>query len=390
MWLHVIALPPPDSALPFAGQSLKVAWKKESQSRFGLTHEVPSAEDLLQHYAGGFAFGAFDNRAEREDLFAGGFEGLLGLVGVFGLDDHDHADTVVEDAVHFMAVDVAFFFKPVEDRGTGPGRAVDAGLNAFGKNAGHVFDEAAPSDVGHTLDRDLLHDFENRLHVDAGGFHDAVGERGAVKGHRPVGAGHFDDLANEGEAVRVGAARSQTEDDVARANRGTVDDLVLFDDADRKAREVVFDFGVHAGHFGGFAADQCATGQLAPLGHTRHDARGNVDVKLSAGVVVEEEKTLCALHQNIVHAHRNEVLTDRVVAAEAEGEHQLRTHTVRTGDEDGVLVLFADFEEGAEAADGTENAGDERALGRRLDAFDELVAGIDGNAGSRVGKLTHG
>ena len=35
-------------------------------------------------------------------------------------------------------------------------------------------------------------------------------------------------------------------------------------------------------------------------------------------------------------------------------------------------------------------ARDHRALGKGLDAFNEFVAGIDGNAGSRVGKLAHG
>lgn len=62
---------------------------------------------------------------------------------VLGGNDHNEADAVVEDAVHFMAVDVALFLQPVEDGRTGPGLAVDDGLNAFGKNAGNVFDEAA-------------------------------------------------------------------------------------------------------------------------------------------------------------------------------------------------------------------------------------------------------
>ena len=39
---------------------------------------------------------------------------------------------------------------------------------------------------------------------------------------------------------------------------------------------------------------------------------------------------------------------------------------------------------------GAEVARDHRALGKGLDAFNEFVAGIDGNAGSRVGKLAHG
>ena len=94
--------------------------------------------------------------------------------------------------------------------------------------------------------------------------------------------------------------------------------------------------------------------------------------------------------EDVVDAHGNEVLADRVVTAELEGEHELGAHAVRAGDENRVLVFLADFEERAEAADGAEDARDHRALGKGLDAFNEFVAGIDGNAGSRVGKLAHG
>ena len=114
----------------------------------------------------------------------------------------------------------------------------------IGKDAGHVFHEAAPGDVGHALDAHRLEDFKNGLHVNAGGFHDAVGEGRPVKGHFPVGAGDFHHLADQREAVRVRAARSETQNHVAFVDRGAVDDFVLFNDAHGKARQVVV-IGTH-------------------------------------------------------------------------------------------------------------------------------------------------
>ena len=184
-------------------------------------------------------------------------------------------------------------------------------------------------------------------------------------------------------------ARGEPQNHVAFVDRRAVDDLILFNDTHREAREVVFPFGVHARHFGGFTADEGAAREFAALGDARDDAGGDVHVELAAGVVVEEEEALGALHENVVHAHGDEVLAHGVVAAEAEGEHKLRSHAVGARDENGVLVFLAHFEESAEAADGAENARNEGALGGGFDAFDEFVSGVDRHAGSCVGELGH-
>lgn len=161
--------------------------------------------DLL-HDAGGFALRQRLDRANAEDLFSFRFKGLHRALGILGRNNDDHADAIIEDAVHLVTVDVALFLEPLKDGRTRPGLSVDAALSAFGQNAGHVFDEAAARDVGHALDFHLLHDIEDLLHVDAGRSHGAVGERRAVKGHIPVGLGDFNHLAKEREAVRVRAA----------------------------------------------------------------------------------------------------------------------------------------------------------------------------------------
>ena len=104
-----------------------------------------------------------------------------------------------------MIFDVAVFLEPIKDRGTLPRTGVDFALHGVGEYARNIFHETAPGDVRHPLDGHFLHGGEHLLDVDAGGFHRAVGERGAVKGHVPVGARDFHYLADQGETVGVGA-----------------------------------------------------------------------------------------------------------------------------------------------------------------------------------------
>src|SRR3546814_13206179 len=60
----------------------------------------------------------------------------------------------------------------------------------------------------------------------------------------------------------------------------------------------LFAVRVHAGHFGGFAADQGAAGQFATAGDALDHGGGGVHVQLAAGEVVEEEQRLGTLHQD--------------------------------------------------------------------------------------------
>jgi peptidoglycan/xylan/chitin deacetylase (PgdA/CDA1 family) len=108
--------------------------------------------------------------------------------------------------------------------------------------------------------------------------------------------------------------------------------------------------------------------------------------RLAAGEVVEEEQRLGALHQDVVHAHRHQVLAHRVVAVQLEGQLQLGADAVGAGDQHRLPVFLRDLEEGAEAADAGHHLGAQGASGERLDAFDEGIAGIDVDAGIAIGK----
>ena len=96
------------------------------------------------------------------------------------------------------------------------------------------------------------------------------------------------------------------------------DDAGLLHHADGEAGKVVFAGRVHAGHLGGLAADQRAAGLFAAEGDALDDFGGGLHVELAAGKVVEEEQRFCALHQNVVDAHADQVDADGVVPVQFE------------------------------------------------------------------------
>ena len=137
-----------------------------------------------------------------------------------------------------------------------------------------------------------------------------------------------DNAADQRVAIGMRAARGEAKDHVARHDRAAVDNALLLDHADAESREVVLALGIHAGHFGGLAADQRATGKLATLGDAFHHLRSDALVELAAGEIIQEEKRFGALYQHIVHAHGHEVHADACVPAKREGELQLGAYAV--------------------------------------------------------------
>ena len=150
-----------------------------------------------------------------------------------------------------------------------------------------------------------------------------------------------------------------------------IDDGVFLDDADAEACEVVVPFGIHAGHLCRLAADECRARLHATLDDSFDDRFGDINAQFAGRIVVQEEQWLGTLDGNIVHAHRHQVDSDRVVAAGLDGQPQLRPDTVRSGNEHRSLVaLDRQFEQRAEPAKPAENLRAHGALDRRLDALD--------------------
>ena len=233
--------------------------------------------------------------------------------------------------------------------------------------------------MSHGLDRaGLLDQLQQRLDVDAGRRHQQVGQRLAVElDLRDVGAGNLDDLADQGVAVGVRAGGGQGDKRVAGLDPGAVDDLGLFHDADAEAGQVIVFAFVHAGHFGGLAADQGTARQFATGTDAGDYGGGDVDVELAGGVVVEKEQRLGAADHQVVDAHRHQVLADAVVLVQVERQAQLGAHPVGAGYQHRLLVAGRDFAEGAEAAEAAHHFRACGALGHAFDAFHQGFAGVD-------------
>ena len=155
---------------------------------------------------------------------------------------------------------------------------------------------------------------------------------------------------------------------------------------DREAREVVFAGRVHARHLGGLAADQRAAGLLAALGDALDHVGGDVDVELAAREVVEEEQRLGARTRMSLTLIATRSMPTVSWRFERERELELGAHAVGARDQHRLAKALADLDQRAEAADAAQHLGAHRALGERLDALDQRVAGVDVDAGVAVGE----
>src|SRR5690606_29777120 len=88
----------------------------------------------------------------------------------------------------------------------------------------------------------------------------------------PAEAGKLDDAAHQRKSVGMNTGRSKAEDDVTFGNIATWQQAVAFGGTNCETGEIIIAIAVHAWHFGGFTADERATGLAAPLG----DARNNI------------------------------------------------------------------------------------------------------------------
>ena len=143
---------------------------------------------------------------------------------------------------------------------------------------------------------------------------------------------------------------------------------------------------MEAGHFRGFAARQGAAGELAAAGDAGDDALGDRQVENAGGVVVEKEERFRAGHQQVVDAHRHEVLADVVVALVVDGEPELRAHAVGAGGQHRFAVAGRQGGERGEAAEARKLLRAPRTGNAWRDAAHEFVAGVDVHAGVAVGQ----
>ena len=241
-------------------------------------------------------------------------------------------------------------------------RRVDSSAEAFRQRPRHVAGQAAARDVGDAVDVETLlaetgpggkhglgvdprrgqeHLAEGRECMLWFGAHEGAARRIAETSaqdflvrRRQVEIVLGDEGADQRVAVGMEAARGEAEDGVSRLGRRPVDQLVTLDDPDAAAREVE-GLRIHDPRvLGRLAADErtarqpAATGdRLDQLGHAFGDQPANRHV-------VEEEERRRAAADDVVGAHRHEVLADGVVPAKGRRDGGLGSDTVRGADED--------------------------------------------------------
>ena len=179
--------------------------------------------------------------------------------------------------------------------------------------------------------------------------------------------------------------RRQADEDVAGLDVFAGNDLVAVDDADAEASQVIVVFGIEAGHFSRFAAEESAARFLAGMGDTFDNGRNLDRVELADGDVVQEEERFGALDENVIDGHGDAVLTDCIVFAHHDGQAEFRADAVGTADQDRFLdVAVHQGKEAAKAAKVTEDFRTVRGFDRIFHQFYGFVASIDVDAGISI------
>ena len=177
------------------------------------------------------------------------------------------------------------------------------------------------------------------------------------------------------------ARRRDGDQHVAGRDIGTGQQRAALGGADGEAREVIVLAVIHARHLGGFAADEGAAGDAAALGDTLDNGRAGLDVEPAGGEIVEEEQGLGALHDDVVDAHRNQVLPDGAVVAGVDGDLELGADAIVGRNEDRIDETGRlEVEQATETTDLGVGSGASRGTNRRLDRFHKGIAGIDVDA----------
>ena len=193
------------------------------------------------------------------------------------------------------------------------------------------------------------------------------------------------DFTDQRIAVGMRAGGSQTQQQVARRDPRPVDDPALLDHADAEAGQVVVARAVQPRHLGGFAAHQRRAGLSAAIGDALDHGGGHVHIQFAGGVIIEEEQGLGPDDQHVVDAHRHQIDADGVVAAQIQRQFELGADAIGAGHQHRLAVAVQrQFEQRAKTAQPAQHSGPEGALGVRLDAVHQPIAGFDVHPGVAV------
>ena len=323
-----------------------------------------------------------------------------------GIDDDDHAQPTVKRAGHLAGVHAARLLQPGKHRRQPPRTHVNARRKGLREHPRDILRQTTSRDMRQTLDGIPVggggEGLQDGFGVDPGWRQQRSPQfLGVVKrGRIRVGqTGALDDLADQRVSVGVRARRGQSQDDVAGGHGVAARQESRcvgaggVDGSDGGADGIVGRTvgSEKTGHFGRFAADQGTAGLDAAVGDAADEGSGRGHVERAARVTVQEEEGLGALHDQVVDVHGHEVDAHGVVGAHGVSDHELGADAVDRADERGRVWVVGrvggrEGEQPAEAADDGVRAGAFRLGHGGLDLVDEVVAGVDGDAGGGVGE----
>lgn len=318
---------------------------------------------------------------------------MLGLENVRSLSklalgkNYDITDTHVEDAIHFIAVDLALVLNKLEDRRNFPGGTVDFGIDGLGENARNVIREASARNVGHTRNLNLaLKKLCDRLQEALMNGEKRLTER-LVRTGELILPGILAEIENnaagEGEAVCLKAAGRETDDNVSGADGLAGDEFALLHATDDGADEIIFAGGIKTWHLRCLAAEKSHLVLFACLAKAGNDVLELNGINLGGADVIHEKERLRALNENIVDAVVDDVLTDGIVLVHHRGNLKLGADAVSRRNEDHTLA-GRNLVKAAECADPADNVGGLGGSDHLLDGSDSIHLNINIDTGLGV------
>ena len=197
---------------------------------------------------------------------------------------------------------------------------------------------------------------------------------------------HIEHFTDQREAVGVYAGGGQTDQHITFCQFFAVDDLFFVYDTNREACQIVFIHRIETGHFGSFTANQSTFCLTAAFGDTGDDISNTGRIILAASNIVQEEHGTCTAADDIIDAHSHTVDTDGVMLVHQEGQLQLSTNTIGTGNQNRLLHAgHIGSKHTAKATKSTHNAGDIGTFHHGLDAANCLITGSHVYASRGVG-----
>ncbi len=305
-----------------------------------------------------------------------------GNIGI--IDQQHHADSAIEGAGHFLRLDIALPLQKSHQARLFPGAGIDHGMCAIGQNAWDIFQQSAARDVGKGSDFATADSRQQALHINSRGFDQVIDQQSfCIEQGRTIQFPPFVGRQSADQRITIGmhTGTGEAEQHLIVGNLVTGQLFPALNRANTETRKVIIACRIHARHFRGFAANQCATGHLAAFGDARDNPFGNSVFQLARGKIIEKKQRLCALHDQIVDAHGNQIDSHGVMPVEINRQFQLGPDPVIRGNQQRIVIACRfRIEKSAKAAQFRCRARPRCCFHQRSDRLDQGVAGVDGYA----------